>query len=117
MSAIARIVNAVRKRARAKRAKIFLQNFCITAQAKILDIGSEDGLSIASVLRSTGARPENVFIADINEELVKKGQARYGLMATLIAESGKLPFEDKSFDVVYCSSVIEHVTVPKTQVW
>src|SRR6266850_2269326 len=28
-----------------------------------------------------------------------------------------LPFPDGFFDIVYCSSVIEHVTVPKTIMW
>jgi len=117
MSAIAKIVNAVRKQARAKRAQIFLQNYLITADTKILDIGSEDGSSIAAVLRSTKALPKNVFIADINAEPLEKGRAKYGFVPVLITESGGLPFEDQFFDVVYCSSVIEHVTVSKEHVW
>jgi SAM-dependent methyltransferase len=117
MSAIAKIVNVVRKQARAKRAQIFLQNFIITADTRILDIGSEDGSSIAAVLRGTEALPKNVFIADINLEPLEKGQARYGFVPVLLNESGDLPFEDQFFDVVYCSSVIEHVTVSKEQVW
>ena len=28
-----------------------------------------------------------------------------------------MPFPDKFFDIVYCSSVIEHVTVPKSIIW
>lgn len=117
MDAIAKIVNAVRKRARAKRAQIFLQSFRITDNTRILDVGSEDGSSIASVLWGTEVRPENVFIADINAELLEKGRSRYGFVPILIPESGNLPFVDQFFDVVYCSSVIEHVTVPKAEVW
>jgi len=117
MTAIEKIVNAVRKQARAKRAQILLQNFIITADTRILDIGSEDGSSIAAVLRGTKALPKNVFIADINPEPLEKGRARYGFVPVLITESGTLPFEDQYFDLVYCSSVIEHVTVPKEQVW
>jgi SAM-dependent methyltransferase len=35
----------------------------------------------------------------------------------LVSESGPLPFPDQFFDVVFCSSVIEHVTLPKNRVW
>jgi Methyltransferase domain len=35
----------------------------------------------------------------------------------LIPQDGKLPFPDGFFDIVYCSSVIEHVTIPKSEVW
>ena len=117
MSVIAKIVNFARIHARAKRAQIFLQNYFITADTKILDIGSEDGSSIAAVLQCTEALPKNVFIADINPEPLEEGRARYGFVPVLITESGNLPFEDQFFDIVYCSSVIEHVTVSKEQVW
>jgi hypothetical protein len=33
-----------------------------------------------------------------------------------IDETGRLPFPGY-FDIVYCSSVIEHVSVPKARVW
>jgi ubiquinone/menaquinone biosynthesis C-methylase UbiE len=117
MSTIEKTVNVVRKRARAKRAQIFLQNFTITRDTKILDIGSENGSSIASVLQGTEALPENVYIADINKKLLEEGRTKFGFVPILISESGTLPFEDRFFDLVYCSSVIEHVTVPKEQVW
>lgn len=35
----------------------------------------------------------------------------------MLDESGEVPYPDQFFDVVYCSSVIEHVTVTKEQVW
>jgi SAM-dependent methyltransferase len=54
---------------------------------------------------------------DISAEMVNKGHAQYGFVPVTIAEAGRLPFEDGFFDVVYCSSVIEHVTVPKERVW
>jgi ubiquinone/menaquinone biosynthesis C-methylase UbiE len=117
MNIIKKTLNAVRKRARANRAQIFIQNFTITPDTRILDIGSADGTSIASILRGTEARPENIFIADINKKRLEEGREKFGYVPILIPESGTLPFEDRFFDLVYCSSVIEHVTVPKNQVW
>lgn len=112
-----KIVNGFRARARRKRAELFWRIFTITPHMRVLDVGSENGSAIAQVLNDTPIRPENVFIADIDESAVTEGQARYGFTPVVIPESGKLPFPDRFFDLVYCSSVIEHVTVPKSQVW
>ena len=100
-----------------KRARIFLENFSPSPQTRILDIGSEDGTNIALVLKTSPVRPENVYIADIDEQMVLKGREKFGFSPIVIPESGRLPYEDGFFDIVYCPSVIEHVTVPKSQVW
>ncbi len=117
MSGLASVVHTFRRRARAKRARVFREVFEIMARTRIVDIGSEDGSSIAAVLQGTGVKPKNVYIADIESELVQRGHKHYGFVPVVIPESGRLPFEDQYFDIVYCSSVIEHVTVPKAIVW
>jgi SAM-dependent methyltransferase len=104
-------------RARARRAELFRQRFAITPSTRILDLGSETGTAINSVLQGTAAAAANVYIADINEKQVNEGARRFGYQPVVIDESGRLPFEDGFFDIVYCSSVIEHVTVPKEEVW
>ncbi|MFS8609471.1 MAG: hypothetical protein LOD94_15990, partial [Gammaproteobacteria bacterium] len=60
------LVNHVRSEARAKRARIFLEHFEIRRNTRILDIGSENGTHIASVLAGTPISPANVHIADID---------------------------------------------------
>lgn len=117
MSVIARGVNGFRAQARAGRAELFRAYFELTEQTRILDLGSEDGSSIAAVVKGTRVSPENVYIADIDADAVERGHLRYGFTPVVIPESGQLPFEDLFFDIVYCSSVIEHVTVPKAEVW
>jgi len=114
---ISAIVSYFRSKARAKRAHIFQNAFTITSDIRILDIGSEDGSNIKNVLQSTTAEPSNVYIADISEEAVNQGHEKYGFVPVEIPEKGMLPFDDGFFDIVYCSSVIEHVTVPKAEVW
>ena len=81
------------------------------------DLGSEDGSHIYAVLNGTPAQPSNVFIADIKPKLVEEGKKKYGFSPVVIDESEVLPSEDNFFDIVYCSSVIEHVTIPKEKVW
>lgn len=114
---IENVVDAARRSAREARAAAFRGSFTLSPETRILDIGSEKGTNIASVLRGAPVAPANVHIADIDEALVKEGQSRFGFTPVPIPETGRLPFEDGFFDIVYCSSVIEHVTLPKKDVW
>ena len=103
--------------ARRKRAELFRGAFGLGADTRILDLGSEWGGNIHSVLEGTPIQAANVYIADIDPVALERGRASYGFVPVLLGESGKLPFPDGYFDIVYCSSVIEHVTVPKEEVW
>lgn len=88
-----------------------------TKDTKILDLGSETGSNISAVLDGTSVKPENIYIADIDYSVLEKGRQEYGYIPVLLNESEKLPFADGFFDIVYCSSVIEHVTVSKNKIW
>lgn len=114
---VARLALAVSRSARQKRAQMFRDAFALDENTRILDLGSENGHHIHAVLRGTGVRSKNVYIADINQDLVETGAKRFGFNPVFVNESGPLPFPDGFFDVVYCSSVIEHVTLPKERVW
>lgn len=117
MNPITKLAKAYSKRAREKRAFMFRKEFLINENTKLLDLGSETGSNIHAVLQGTSFRPQNIYIADIDSSFIKKGATTYGFVPVLISESKQLPFDDGFFDIVYCSSVIEHVTVPKEQVW
>lgn len=117
MNPISKIVWKFSAQARKKRAQLFRRYFSIDENTKILDLGSENGTNIFNVLKDTSYNPANVYIADIDQNAVEEGKQNYGFNAVLIDETGKLPFADKFFDIVYCSSVIEHVTVVKSDVW
>lgn len=111
------LIRRASARARAKRAAIFRATFVLQPEMRILDLGSESGTAIAAVLEGTAIRKENVYIADIEKSFLDEGERRFGFRGVLIPESGVLPFPDKYFDIVYCSSVIEHVTVDKSEMW
>lgn len=96
---------------------MFRATFHLDESTKILDLGSESGAHIHMVLQGTPVNPANVYIADIDPALIAQGNRRYGYVPVLISEAGRLPFDDGFFDIVYCSSVIEHVTVPKGEIW
>ena len=57
-------------RARTKRAKLFRNYFKIDKNTKILDLGSEDGSNIFSVLSDADITPSNIYIADIKLSLI-----------------------------------------------
>ncbi len=117
MNLIIKAFQAYSQKARSKRASIFLNSFSLDENTKILDLGSETGSNINAILKNTSVNPTNVYIADIDSALIEEGRDRFGYNPILVDESGKLPFSDGFFDIVYCSSVIEHVTVPKEQIW
>jgi SAM-dependent methyltransferase len=82
-----------------------------------LDLGGWDGAHIHAVLQNSPVQPHNVYVADINQHAVSQASARFGFIPVVLPEGGRLPFADAFFDLVFCSSVIEHVTVPKEMVW
>lgn len=110
---IKKLIEVFSGRCRARRAELFCRYLHPTQQDKILDLGSEDGSFVAEIIPFR----ENVFIADINEGMLSRGQARYGFKTVLLDESSVIPFQDGYFDIVHCNSVIEHVTIDKKQQW
>jgi hypothetical protein len=106
-----RVATAYGRRSRHRRAVLFRARIGVAAGARVLDLGSEDGRHIAEL-----GLDADVHIADIDAAAVRAGAARYGFTPVVIPESGRLPFPDRYFDVVFCSSVIEHVTVPKAEI-
>lgn len=78
------------RRARSKRAGLFIRSLASSAHDRILDLGSEDGSHIAAIVPYR----ENVFIADIDERALEDGRRRFGFQPVLLAEDGRLPFPD-----------------------
>lgn len=101
---------------RAQRAKRFRAEFQLSKEARVLDLGGGDGEHIRMVLAGSQVPPENIYVADVDARALERAKT-FGHPTALLSQDGKLPFPDGYFDVVFCSSVIEHVTVPKDEVW
>jgi hypothetical protein len=96
-------------RARAKRAKLLHGELSPRADWAVLDLGSADGRHIHSIIPDC----RNVCLADVDVEAASAGAAAYGYAFVPLGDDGQLPFPDGQFDLVFCSSVLEHVTGPK----
>ena len=96
-------------RARRRRGEMFVDLLKPTAQDKILDFGGSTGAHLASVIPFR----ENVHICDISTGALATAEKKYGFTGVLLNDTGPLPFPDDYFDIVFCSSVIEHVTGSK----
>nr|WKN34694.1 class I SAM-dependent methyltransferase [Tunicatimonas sp. TK19036] len=105
-----KIFKVYSKNARANRGKLFNKLIKPSLEDNILDLGGGDGGHIATVIPYR----ENVTIADISTKMLNKAKNKYGFNTYQLDESGKLSFPAK-YDVIFCSSVIEHVTVDKKE--
>jgi hypothetical protein len=94
-----------------RRADLFMELMRPARRASILDLGGGEG----EFMMRLGRRADlSVTVADINVDALERARSR-GFETVLLDESTTLPFADKKFDIVFCNSVIEHVTLPKDQ--
>ena len=68
-----------------------------TEKDRILDHGGSDGAWLSYLV---SFRNNELYVADIFPDLVEVAEKKYGFKTILLDESGKIPFEDKYFDIV-----------------
>ena len=99
-------------RARARRGAFLGYQIALRPEHRILDLGGGRGAHFHGLFPDH----RNVVVADISPGDLAAARADYGYETVqLSADAQTLPFADKAFDFVFCSSVIEHVTGPKDQ--
>jgi hypothetical protein len=100
-------VDRYRREARARRGELFRRLMRPDYRDRILDLGGGDGSHIASIVDEA-----HITVADISEGDLALAR-ELGYETVLLDEAQTLPFSDAQFDIVFCSSVIEHTTGPK----
>jgi len=110
-------IRRVRTASRNRRSALFRSLFELGAHTRVLDLGGSNGAHVHALLSGTPVKPENVYIADVDQQALREAAARFGFVPVPLAADGDLPFNDAQFDVVLCSSVLEHVTIPAEEIW
>lgn len=106
VSAVVRLSSA---KARAKRGVLLHRALSPRAEWQVLDLGSSDGQYLHSIMPNC----KKVCLADVDVEAASAGARAYGYDFVPLVGDGRLPFFDGQFDLVFCSSVLEHATGPK----
>ena len=107
------IVEGYSTRARAKRAELLTKHIRLKPEDRVLDLGGGTGSHFHCVFPDH----RKVVIADVLEDDLKLAREKYGYETAQLRDGDEtLPFGDKEFDIVFCSSVLEHVTGPKDEI-
>lgn len=77
----------------------------------MLDLGGGRGVHLAAHYPQL----RDVWIADSDRDALAYAEREFGYRTILLDGNERLPIDDNSFDVVFCSSVIEHITGPKEE--
>ncbi len=107
-----RLAHWMSRSSRARRAAVFIDRLRPRPEDRIVDLGGGTGDHFAAVFPFR----DNVTIADLSATDLARAAAHHGFRTQRIDGAERLPFEDGAFDIVFCSSVLEHVTGPKAAV-
>ncbi len=90
--------------------KSFLDFLKLGEKDSVLEVGSGLGLLAAEVAKNI---PEGKVIGlEKSEEQLKKCPITVSNLTFINGDAQDMPFEDDSFDVVYCRYILEHVNNP-----
>ncbi len=76
----------------------------------LLDVGCDGGTLTEKV--ASNARPEHVVGVDISEKSLRYTITKRSQFDLAIADAEELPFQDGTFEAIFCSEVMEHLTRP-----
>ena len=96
---------------RKKKLELFYSLFKLDKNTTILDVGGEIDPQGNSTLQLIDSYPwkKNITVINSFEPHIQKIRHFYPEINSLTGDACKLPWPDKSFDIVYCNAVIEHV--------
>jgi 2-polyprenyl-3-methyl-5-hydroxy-6-metoxy-1,4-benzoquinol methylase len=99
-----------------QRFNLFLKLLKPEENNVILDLGGSDGRFFYKFQHLIMHLNLKIIVADIDEQALNIAKNR-GFETLMLDETGMLNLQDKSVDIVFCNSVIEHVTIPKKNIW
>ncbi len=90
--------------------KSFLDFLKLGKKDRVLDVGSGLGFLTAEVAKRIPGG--SVTGLEKSEEQLRKCNIKVSNLAFIKGDAQDMPFEDNSFDVVYCRYILEHVNNP-----
>jgi ubiquinone/menaquinone biosynthesis C-methylase UbiE len=86
----------------------------VTKETTLLDVGCGDGALTGMIYRSFGCQITGTDTSGRGLELAAEMFRKYGFRGEFrLGQEWQLPFSDRSFDVVVCAEMIEHVSEPR----
>ena len=98
---------------RGRRAQLFVDRLQPMASDRIIDLGGGKGGYLAGIIPYRG----NVTIADVDPKVLKLAEDTYGFRTVCLDGSATFPIADQEYDVLFSSSVIEHITGPRDMIF
>ena len=90
-----------------RRVDFLLEELDLRPGLKVLEVGCGAGNILERISDC------ELHGLDISDYILEKARRRLGVRATVVkGDAEALPFEDQTFDRVYCSEVLEHVLDP-----
>ncbi len=106
---LSRLRSRYAQRARERMLRLFLATFQPTPETRVLDLGvtPDQSLPESNYFERHYPYPERIVAASIED--ISALQDIFPRTRMVRIAPGPLPFADQSFDIVFCSAVLEHV--------
>ena len=101
-----KLSNATLRKARILR---FIERLSPASGMTILDLGGLDGQLLSQIVSVARIKCGRLIVADI-DPYVRVALSNHGFESVVLKEGQPLPFDNGEIDIVWCNSVMEHIT-------